>query len=220
MKLENTFHKTPIIHPMKQRTDEWHQIRFDKITSTGMSKVQSSGQGRQDYMLALMLARRSGKVQEDNGYVSEDMEMGRKYEPVARAFHGLTQGIKIREVGFVEASPDIGFSSDGLIGRPGLLEVKCRIPKTQLKTILAGRMPPGERWQVQFSLWAGKKKYCDYVSFCPFLDDPNEKYFYQRIERNEPIIAGIRSEVIRFLNEMKQMESALKKEQYMGELFT
>ena len=121
---------------------------------------------------------------------------------------------------FVEVSPDIGFSPDRLIGRSGLLEIKNRIAKTQLKIILAGRMPPGDRWQVQFSMWAGKKKYCDYVSFCPFLDDPNEKYFYQKIEMKETLIAGIRSEVVRFLNEMKQMESALKKEQYMGELFT
>ncbi len=220
MLLEDTFHKAAIIHLMAQKSLEWFKVHSGKISASYMSIVQSSGQGRQDYMLTLMLERRTGKVREDNGYVSEHMEMGNKYESVARAFHSLTQGIKIREVGFVEASPDLGFSPDGIIGKSGLLEIKCRIPKTQLKTILAGRMPPGERWQVQFSMWAGKKKYCDYVSFCPFLDDPNEKYFYRRIERNEPLIAGIRSEVVRFLNEMKQMESALKKEQYMGEFFT
>lgn len=220
IKLESTFHKTLIIHSMEQRTPEWDEVRRRKITASRMELVKSSGEGRQDYMLQLILDRKSGKIQENNGYVSEHMVMGRKYEPVARAFHALTQGIKIREVGFVEASLDIGFSPDGAIGRSGLLEVKCRIPKVQLKIILGGRMPPEDRWQVQFSLWAGKKKYCDYVSFCPFLDDPNEKYFYRKIERNEPLIAGIRSEVVRFLNEMKQTESALRGEQYMGELFT
>jgi len=219
MKLESTFHKTPIIHSMEQRTPEWDEVRRRKITASCMELVKSSGEGRKDYMLELMLERR-GIVERENGYVGEWMEMGKKYEPVARAFHALTHGIKIREVGFIEASPDIGFSPDGLIGRSGLLEIKCRIAKTQLKIILAGRMPPGESWQVQFEMWAGKKKYCDYVSFCPFLDEPNEKYFYRKIERNEPLISGIRSEVIRFLNEMKQTESALKGEQYMGELFT
>jgi len=220
IKLESTFHKIPIIHPMEQRTDEWRQVRSRKITASRMSDVQSGGEGRKDYMLDLMLERRSGKFQKDNGFVNKHTEMGNRYEPTARAFHSLTQGIKIRQVGFIEASPSLGFSPDGVIGRSGLLEIKCRIPKTQLKTILAGRMPPADRWQVQFSLWAGKKKYCDYVSFCPFLDDPNEKYFYRKIERDEQTIAGIRLEVVRFLNEMKQTESALKKEQYMGELLT
>jgi len=210
IRLEDTFYKKPIIHSMDQNTPEWDTVRLAKVTASNMDKVKSSGSVRMDYMLKLIGEKRTGQC-DPNQWNGKWAKFGHEYEPQARACHALTQGIIVKEVGFIEVSPDIGFSPDGLIGRWGLLEIKCRSPKVQLATLLAGRMPPEERWQIQFELCFGKRKWCDYVSFCPFMKKHDDRYFYRRILRNESIITAIRSEVTAFLNEMVSLEATLDK---------
>lgn len=209
MRLEDTFHKKPIIHTMDQNTPEWFDVRLGKVTASQMAKVKSGGTGRKDYMLKLIGEKRTGLPAENwNGKWTQ---FGHEYQPQATAYHALTQGIKINQVGFVEVSPDLGFSPDGLIGRWGIFEVKCRSPKIQLATILSGRMPPEVRWQVQFQLWAFNRKWCDYVSFCPYMKSHDDKYFYRRVARDEATITTIRVEVTAFLNEMVSIEATLDK---------
>ena len=209
LRLEDTFYKKPIIRNILQGTSEWDEVRLKKITASNFRLVQSSGTGRETYMRRLLAEQLTGLKQKDDWLGNQWTNFGHEYEPMARAYHALEQCIKIKQIGFVEVSPDIGFSPDGEIGRPGMLEIKCRSAGVQIQTLEAGRMPPSVRWQVQFSLWAWKKKWCDYVSFCPFMKSDANKYFYRRIERDEVTITQIRNEVTRFLNEMDSREAKL-----------
>ncbi len=206
MKLEQTFHKKPIIHDVEQQTDEWFQCRLARITASHMSEVQSSDTGRRSYMLRLLEEKFTG-IPTRHDFKNKWMEYGNEHEGQARAYYELREAVDVKQVGFMEISPDIGLSPDGLVGRHGGLEIKCRSLGVQLDTLKAGKMPPGERHQVHFSLWATGRKWWDYVSFCPVIPGDN-KYFKRRILASPAILTGVRNEVVRFLNDMTNLEAA------------
>jgi len=207
MKLEQTFHKKPIFHDAEQQSPEWFLERLGMVTASKMALVKSSDTGRKKYMLQLIGERLSGLPK--RGYTGgKGTDYGNEYEDQALACHELEQGLSIRRVGFIEISPDLGLSPDGLIDDDGMVEAKCRYPHTQLETILSGKMPPQERWQVQFSLWGLGRDWCDYVSFCPDIKT-SARYFTKRIQRDPVVITTIRQEVTRFLNEMTSIQASL-----------
>ncbi len=207
MKLEKTFYKNPIVFDMEQQSPEWFLEHLGLLTASKMSQVKSAESGRRKYMLQLIGERLSGIPK--RGYTGgKGTEYGNEYEGLALACHQLESGQEIRRVGFIKFSPDLGVSPDGLIDDDGMLEAKCRFPHTQLETILAGKMPPQERWQIQFTLWGLGLDWCDYVSFCPDLKT-SARYFTKRIVRDAVIITTIRNEVTRFLNEMTSLEASL-----------
>lgn len=205
--LEQTFHPTPIIHEVEQGTADWFQVKLAKVSSSHMSDVQSSGTGRRSYMLQLLEEKFTG-IPSKNGFKGNRWtEYGNEYEPQARAYYELREAVDVKQVGFLEISPDIGLSPDGLVGRHGGVEIKCRSLGVQMDTMHAGKMPPGERWQVQFSLWATGRKWWDYVSFCPVIPGDN-KYFKRRQVPDPSTFTIIRREVTRFLNDMTSLEAS------------
>lgn len=206
MTLEQTFHKKPIIHDVEQQTDEWFQVRLAKLSASHQSEAQSSGTGRRSYMLRLLEEKFTG-IPTRYDFKNKWTEYGNEHEGQARSYYELREAVDVKQVGFLEISPDIGLSPDGLVGRHGGMEIKCRSLGVQLDTLHSGKMPPAERWQIYFSLWATGRKWWDYVSFCPVIPGDN-KYFRQRIHALPAINTTIRSEVTRFLNDMASLEAA------------
>ena len=206
MKLEQTFHKKPIIHDVEQQTDEWFLAKLARLSSSHMSEVQSSGTGRRSYMLKLLEEKFTG-IPIKSGFKNKWMDYGNEHEGQARSYYELREAVDVQQVGFLEISPDIGLSPDGLVGRQGGVEIKCRSLGVQLDTLHAGKMPPQERHQINFSLWATGRKWWDYVSFCPIIPGDN-KYFKQRIHSSPVIMTEVRNEVVRFLNDMTNLEAA------------
>lgn len=207
MNLEETFYKESIFYDIEQQTPEWFLEHLGLITASKMALVKSSDTGRRKYMLQLIGERLSGLPK--RGFTgSKGTDYGNEYEEQALACHQLESGQEIRTVGFIKFSPDLGVSPDGLIGDDGMVEAKCRYPHTQLETILSGKMPPQERWQVQFTLWGLGLDWCDYVSFCPDLKT-SARYWCKRVPRDPVVITQIRNEVTGFLNEMTSLEASL-----------
>lgn len=207
MNLEDTFYKEPIVYDMEQQTPEWFLEHLGLITASKMALVKSTDIGRRKYMLQLIGERLSG-VPKRGGWSGKSTDYGIEYEGRALACHQIESGQEIQRVGFIKFSPDLGVSPDGLIDDDGMVEAKVRYPHIQLETILAGKMPPQERWQVQFSLWGLGRNWCDYVSFCPDIKT-SARYWYKKVLRDPLIITQIRNEVTRFLNEMTSLEASL-----------
>ena len=205
--LEQTFHKKPIIHDVEQQTDEWFQVRLAKLSASHQSDIQSSGTGRRSYMLQLIEEKFTGLPNKNGFKGNKWTEYGNEYEGQARSYYELREAVDVKQVGFIEISPEIGLSPDGLVELEGGLEIKCRSLGVQLETLSAGKMPPQERHQIHFSLWATRRKWWDYVSFCPIIPGDN-KYFKQRIFASAKINETIRDEVVRFLNDMTNLEAS------------
>jgi hypothetical protein len=97
----------------------------------------------------------------------------------------------------------IGCSPDGLVGKPGLLEIKCPLSSTHIETIISGKMPTKHVPQVQGLLWITERQWCDFVSYDPrVLSQP---MFRVRVERDKEYFKKLAGEIGVFVNELKAM---------------
>lgn len=146
-----------IIHNCEQNTPEWLQARLGILTASEFSKIVSStGKASTQaatYMNKLLAEWLSGKPEEDytNGY----MDRGHELEDEARDYLEFQTDLEIEKVGLVYANKRklISASPDGLIGKDGGCEINCPIGSTQIKYLLANKLPGEYVPQVQGSLW-------------------------------------------------------------------
>lgn len=100
-------------------------------------------------------------------HVSADMERGTLDEPYAREIYSEHYA-PAAECGFMIRDDwgfPIGYSPDGLVGEDGLLEIKSRKQKVQLKTFLEDEVPLENMAQIQCGLLVSGRDWCDYVSY-------------------------------------------------------
>lgn len=158
---------------LAQGSDEWHAARAgmvtasvvgDLLTSTLQVAHNATSRGLTD---ALASERIMGTPQRT--FASWDMMRGHDDEPHARDLYAAHHA-PVSECGFMVRTLDsgarIGYSPDGLVGPDGLIEIKSRLPKHQLRTILDARVPREHLPQIQFGLWVSGRAWCDYVSYC------------------------------------------------------
>jgi hypothetical protein len=104
----------------------------------------------------------------DPVYVSDDMFRGQVEEPIAREVYSKHYA-PVRETGFMVRDDwgfNLGYSPDGLVGDDGLIEIKSRLQKKHLATILADAVPLENMAQLQAGLLVSGRAWIDYVSFC------------------------------------------------------
>ncbi|WP_284763418.1 YqaJ viral recombinase family protein [Arthrobacter sp. efr-133-R2A-63] len=100
--------------------------------------------------------------------VSRDMERGALDEPYARNIYSEYHA-PVTEIGFMVRDDwgfRIGYSPDGLVGENGLIEIKSRKQKIQLKTIIEDEVPAENMAQLQTGLLVSGREWIDYVSYC------------------------------------------------------
>ena len=98
---------------------------------------------------------------------SRAMERGTLDEPYARDAYS-THHTRVTELGFMVREFDgfkIGYSPDGLVSGDGLIEIKSRTQKIQLKTVLADEVPGENIAQLQTGLLVSGRDWIDYVSY-------------------------------------------------------
>lgn len=113
----------------------------------------------------LAAERITGRVEET--FTSRDMERGQLDEPYARAAYA-DRYAPVDEVGFIVRDDwgfSIGYSPDGLVAEEGAIEIKSRLQKIQLLTILSGEVPSDNVAQCQTALLVTGRDWIDYVSY-------------------------------------------------------
>ena len=117
-------------------------------------------------ILNLAAERITGNVEQV--FPNRDMERGTLDEPYAREVYSehyapaTEVGFMVREFNGIR----IGYSPDGLVGDDGLIEIKSRRQKIQLKTILDDEVPLENMAQIQCGLLVSGRDWLDYVSYC------------------------------------------------------
>lgn len=194
-------------HP--QGSDEWMAKRrgiptasmFGKIiTSTGEASKSATG-----YMNELLADWYIGE-RVDQWEGNEWTERGNELEPDARDLYSYITGNAVDEVGFI--NHDLlrtGCSPDGLIGKDGLVELKCPKGSTMIAYILANKLPTKYKPQVQGQLWITERKWCDFMAYHPKFEP-----FLIRVERDNEYIAAIENRVLLFLDKMSVKQKALR----------
>ena len=157
-----------------QGSDEWLDARCGMLTASTIGqlvtaktlKVAANADTRA--ITALLVSERiTGRV--EDSYVSADMLRGTECEPYAIAAYEEHTGARVDSCGLIVRTLDdgtrVGYSPDGLVGDEGLIEIKTRIPKIHVQTVVAGGVPAANIAQIQAGLWITGRAWCDYVSF-------------------------------------------------------
>lgn len=201
----------PMPAELIQGSPEWHASRCGKITASCFGKLAGSGrsggftQTAITYMTQVLAERLTGLPQDE--IHSKHLDHGNKHEPTARQLYQwyFDPPQQLKQVGFVDhpTLPYCGGSPDCLVGDDGVLEIKC--PYT-VHTHLANieNDGTGDRdyiWQMQGNLWITRRKWCDYVSFHPFVPE-SLRFHVVRYERDEDVIEEIQERVPRALEQV------------------
>jgi hypothetical protein len=155
-----------------QGSDEWLEARRGILTASVIGKLitpstlkPADNETSRGVILTLAAERITGHVE----YVHPtfDMQRGTDDEPFAREKYAEHYA-PVEEVGFIVRTSDtftIGYSPDGLVGDDGLIEIKSRKPREQIKTFLTDRVPAYNMAQLQAGLFITGRSWIDYVSY-------------------------------------------------------
>lgn len=189
---------------MIQGSEAWVQARCGRVTASCFSDVLAKGEGkmRAKYLRRVLCERLTGKPMES--YSNGHMERGTEQEPYARFAYEAETGNFVQEVGFIE-HPELmcGASPDGLVNDDGGVEIKSVLATVQLETIERGGFPPEHKAQIQGNLWITGRRYWHFVSYSPDMPAHLRLYIF-RVERDEPYIATLETEVRTFLVQVER----------------
>lgn len=194
---------------MEQRSQEWIDARLGKVTASRISDVMAQGRGgkpsatRANYRAELVVERLTGVPKE--GFSNAAMAWGTETEPQARATFTLTTGLSVDEVGFIpHPSIDMtGASPDGLIGKTGLIEIKCPNSATHIATLRGADIDDKYMKQMQWQMVCTGREWCDFVSFDPRLPDEMQLHI-RRVDADRAMIETIETAVREFLAEVEE----------------
>ncbi len=189
-----------------QGTPAWFAARcgipsasnFDMLITT---KGEPSKQ-RQKYLYRLAGETITGIVEES--YTNAVMERGKVMEAEARQLYQLVAGEEVKEIGFCLAD-GYGASPDGLVGKEGLLEIKCPLISTHVSYLLENKLPSEYFIQTQGQLLFTGKKWVDFISYYGSM-----KPLIVRTFRDEKFIKSLRVELELFVNELKEVINKIK----------
>lgn len=161
-----------IYKELEQGTPEWFAARCGIVTASVIgqlitTKTLKHAANETARSLTTNLAAERITQYVEPTATSRDMQRGELDEPYAREVYSERYA-PVEEIGFMVREFDgyrIGYSPDGLVGDDGLIEIKSRKQKIQLKAFLNDEVPSENMAQIQTGLLVSDRKWCDYVSY-------------------------------------------------------
>lgn len=183
---------------IEQYSTEWFAQRMGKLTSSTIYNLMTepklkseAGQlsvTTKEYLTSKLAERLTGVQRE---FTSNATSYGLELENEAIKFYEGKTGNKVNPSGYIERIAGLyGGTPDGLIEGGGIIQVKC--PYQYFNHINNGIIEGQEYfkknykqyyWQCQSDMLITESEFCDYISYCPNIED-NLKMFIFRIEAN------------------------------------
>jgi len=158
-------------YDIEQNTDEWLRLRLGIITGSNINKIVTAAgkpaknDSMRQYAAELAAQRITGRLEEN--FQSYAMQLGHLQEDVARDIYS-EKFAPVKQCGFV-TNDDLGFtvgcSPDGLVGDDGLIEIKSRMAKFQISTIVEGEMDKSFINQVQGNALIADRAYAEFIQY-------------------------------------------------------
>jgi putative phage-type endonuclease len=205
---------------IEQGSPEWFNARLGRVTASRVADVLAKTKSgysasRATYMAELIVERLTGK--RVDSFVNSSMMWGTNTEPLARAAYESHTGVLVEEVGFVP-HPTIsmsGASPDGLIGKDGLIEIKCPNTATHIETLMSGSVPLKYLYQMQWQMICARREWCDFVSFDPRMPEDMQLFVQRHVLSNDTAL-DLSREIVSFLAELDEKVSKLKEKYSNG----
>lgn len=148
---------------MEQRSIEWHEQRYGKITASEVHKlmgIKGLGETGKSYAIEKAIEQLYGQMEEN--FISYDMERGTELEPLAfEKFKEIKSldFIEVSKCGFIQICENSGASPDGIVGENDILEIKCPRSTTFFKLVADEEVDKKYFYQMQMQMiCTGRKK--------------------------------------------------------------
>lgn len=189
---------------MLQRTKDWFDIREGRFTASkihrllgkeGLKRTKDSIDG---YAYERAIEQLYGK-DEDDDFISLDMERGITQEPLAFAlFKELKkyQFIDVKETGFHQFGKQAGASPDGLLSNNRNLEIKCPRRKGFFKLVANGvsEIKPDYYAQMQMQMLCTGTEKTHFFNY--YLNNAIQYWHDIEVDRDEEMIKLIQDRII------------------------
>ena len=192
---------------VQQGTDEWHELRRGKVTASRVADILAKTKtgpsaSRQNYLIELALQRTTKTI--EPSYTNAAMEWGTQTEPQARVAYEVNTHNFVDQVAFIDHPTIAGFgcSPDGLVGKDGLIEIKCPNSATHWEYFKAKEPPKKYFIQMQAQMAVTGAKWCDFVSFDPRMPERSQLLIVN-VPRDPEFILYMETEIKQFLNEVE-----------------
>jgi putative phage-type endonuclease len=164
-----------------QRSEEWFAARVGVLTASRVDDaVRRTKTGytakRDDYKAQLVAERLTGISQSADLSKVQAVQWGVETESQACAAYEFFNDVEVEQVGIV-MHPTIamcGASPDGFVGDGGIIEIKCPNTSTHISYLKAGVVPQKYINQMLWQLACTGRKWADFISFDPRLDQANQ----------------------------------------------
>jgi putative phage-type endonuclease len=151
---------------MEQRSPEWFEARRGRITSSNVSCIMAPrGLGEAAKTYAKRIICELIQEHEEEQFVSFAMQEGIDNEPLAAEAYEMETFTKTTEIGFVTRGEHEGSSPDRLVGKDGLIEIKCPQTTNHINYLLLDECPKEHYDQIQHQLLCTDRLWCDFVSY-------------------------------------------------------
>ena len=184
-----------------QGSPAWYQARVGKITAScfadavsttsrtsGKRKAGDMSAAAERYAADLAIERISGEPHGEppKAWV---LERGHEMEARARMLYEARTGAFITEAGICLSDDGIfGYSTDGLAGDDGLIEIKAPIDSIKIMDMWRTGDTSEYDHQMQGGLWLTGRKWLDFIMFVPDLAKAGKDLYVKRIYRDEAFI--------------------------------
>lgn len=203
----------------EQGTPEWHKARAGLITASKFrdaltfykTKPTEPMQCSVDYCHEVALERISGAPIGD-GYLGWQMKRGQDEEPFGREDYEVDHGVLVQEAGVcVTDCGTFGYSTDGLVGDDGLIEIKSLV--APVKLVALWRTGNLDEWmhQIQGGLWITGRQWCDFICWAPQLRSVDKHLYVKRVQRDEAFINRMELDLLAFNQRVQSIVADLRK---------
>jgi hypothetical protein len=197
-----------ILEDIVQGTPEWWAEKIGKPSASRFNEILTVGgvvsKQREGYLFDLTAQAVSGLITE--GFTSPAMEEGKRREDESRKLYEMIYGVTVKQVGIIYKDEKRKYlcSPDGIVNDEYGIELKNVLPKTQVKYLLSGKMPPEYYSQIQGSLLISGFAKWVFLTYSPGLQP-----FIIECRRDERFISALAFELDAFTSELQAMISRL-----------
>lgn len=194
-----------------QGGEDWHDARRGRFTSSRYADMMKQGRGKDERFgnmcLTYVYEVLAGILTQSAHMVgSQAIDWGHEYEFEAIQRYEKEQGVKVSPAPFIPYGEFAGGSPDGLVGKDGLIEVKCPFnPANHTKVLITKEIPEKYWFQVQGNIMATDRDWCDFVSYDPRVQDESLQIVVIRAMRCDDAIKAIDDRI-------KEVRTLLKQE--------
>ena len=188
----------------------WLPARRGCLTGSRMAdalaylKNGKEAEARRKYKIELVAERVSDHAV--SRYVTPAMQRGLDLEPDAKDAYEIETGFLLGPAAWFE-HPRLdyfGATTDGSIGDDGLAEFKVPLVHNYVEWRLAREIPADHLPQLLAQLAVTRRRYVDFVAFCPEAP-PSKRLFIRRLEPTAEDIANLEAGAAAFLAEVDKM---------------